>query len=67
LALADELEVKSLAFPAISTGAFGFPPERAAEIAVTILRSTATSVSTVRLVAFDHQTQALYTRLLDGA
>jgi O-acetyl-ADP-ribose deacetylase len=65
LALADELDVKSLAFPAISTGAFGFPPDRAAEIAVTTLRSTPTSVSTVHVVAFDRQTEGLYTRLLD--
>jgi O-acetyl-ADP-ribose deacetylase len=65
LALADELEVRSLAFPAISTGAFGFPADRAAEIAVTALQSIPTSVSKVRLVAFDQKTQALYTRLLD--
>ena len=60
LALADQLDVKSLAFPAISTGAFGFPPERAADIAVTTLRNTPTFVSAVHLVAFDRQTQALY-------
>jgi O-acetyl-ADP-ribose deacetylase (regulator of RNase III) len=53
LVLADELEVRSLAFPAISTGVFGFPPDRAAEIAVRALQSTPTSVSEVRLVAFD--------------
>jgi O-acetyl-ADP-ribose deacetylase len=65
LALADELGVRSLAFPAISTGAFGFPPDRAAEIAVATLESTATSVAEVHLVAFDQETEALYSRLLD--
>ena len=65
LALADELGVGSIAFPAISTGAFGFPPDRAAEITVMTLQATATSVSEVRLVAFDRETEALYTRLLD--
>jgi O-acetyl-ADP-ribose deacetylase len=65
LALADELELRSLAFPAISTGAFGFPPDLAAEIAVMTLQHTATSVLEVHLVAFDQQTAALYSRLLD--
>ena len=64
LGLADELRLRSIAFPAISTGAFGFPPEQAAEIAVTTLRGTPTSVADVRLVAFDAQTEALYARLL---
>ena len=65
LSLADELAVRSLAFPAISTGAFGFPPELASEIAITTLLSTPTSVSSVHLVAFDRHTQELYSRLLD--
>jgi O-acetyl-ADP-ribose deacetylase (regulator of RNase III) len=64
LAVADEIGAKSLAFPAISTGAFGFPNDRAAEIAVTTLRSTPTSVSLIHLVAFDSPTLALYTRFL---
>jgi O-acetyl-ADP-ribose deacetylase len=64
LALADDLELASLAFPAISTGAFGFPPDRAAEIAVTTLRGTPTAVSTVHLVAFDRRTQAVYRQVL---
>jgi O-acetyl-ADP-ribose deacetylase (regulator of RNase III) len=67
LALADELQLRSIAFPAISTGAFGFPPEQAAEIAVTTLRGTPTSVTDVRLVAFDAKTEALYARLLARA
>jgi O-acetyl-ADP-ribose deacetylase len=65
LTLADECEVRSLAFPAISTGAFGFPSDHAAEIAVETLRNTPTSVSDVHLVAFDEQTLALYNRLLE--
>ena len=66
LALADERGVTSLAFPAISTGAFGFPRGKAAAIAVTTLQNTPTSVSTIRLVAFDQPTHALYTLLLGG-
>jgi len=65
LELGDELNVQSLAFPAISTGVFGFPSAQAAEIAVTTLRSTPTAVSDARLVAFDRQTLALYSALVD--
>ena len=63
LQLADELGARSIAFPAISTGAFGFPPERAAAIAVATLRSTPTQVELVRLVAFDQNTA----RILEAA
>jgi len=38
LARARELEAKSIAFPSISTGAYGFPLERAAKIAVAAVR-----------------------------
>ena len=41
LQLAQQYRVKSIAFPAISTGVYGFPPDRAARIAVqTVKRST---------------------------
>lgn len=66
LALADDLGLRSLAFPAISTGAFGFPADLAAEIAITTLRGTPTTVSAVRLVAFDPETRERYERLLGG-
>jgi O-acetyl-ADP-ribose deacetylase len=64
LELADEVGARSIAFPAISTGAYGFPPDQAARIAVETLRSTVTSVRLARLVAFDHPTFTLYERLL---
>jgi O-acetyl-ADP-ribose deacetylase (regulator of RNase III) len=66
LEVADQLGAKSVAFPAISTGAYGFPPEQAAEIAVRTIRETPTAVELVRLVAFDEGTFALYWRLLDA-
>ncbi len=65
LEVADELGARSVAFPAISTGIYGYPPEEAAETAISTLRSTPTSVELVRLVAFDEQTYRLYQRLLD--
>ena len=58
LALADEIGAKTLAFPAIATGVYGYPMEAAAEIAVTVLRSTPTEVQHVRLVAFDERNAA---------
>jgi O-acetyl-ADP-ribose deacetylase (regulator of RNase III) len=63
LLLAEELELESVAFPAIATGIYGFPVERAAEIAVTTVRSLPI-IDRIRLVAFDEETcQALRTQL----
>lgn len=65
LEIADEIGARSVAFPAISTGIYGFPRAQAAEIAVDALRSTATDVKRVLLVAFDDETLALYRRRLE--
>ena len=64
LEVADELGARSVAFPAISTGIYGYPPEEAASIAVDTLRSTPTKVELVRLLAFDDRTYQLYRDLL---
>jgi O-acetyl-ADP-ribose deacetylase (regulator of RNase III) len=64
LALADELGATSLAFPAISTGIYGYPSAAAATIAVSTVRGAASDVELVRFVAFDHETLALYQSLL---
>jgi O-acetyl-ADP-ribose deacetylase (regulator of RNase III) len=56
LRLADELGARTIAFPAIATGVYGFPAERAARIAVATIGSTPTTVDTVYLVAFDEAT-----------
>src|SRR5215470_12724451 len=47
LEVADEIKAKSLAFPAISTGAFGFPRAPAARSAVTEVQKYAGGVETV--------------------
>jgi len=66
LALAESHELESIAFPAISTGAYGFPPEAAAQIAVDTVRAhQADSVRLVRFVCFDEGTRDIYARLLD--
>jgi O-acetyl-ADP-ribose deacetylase (regulator of RNase III) len=63
---ADGLGARSVAFPAISTGIYGYPREEAASIAVSTVRSVmpSTSVELVQLVAFDRETHALYESLL---
>lgn len=52
--------MKSIAFPAISTGVYGYPPDLAADVAVQTLRTTPTRVEVIRLVAFDDFTYQLY-------
>jgi O-acetyl-ADP-ribose deacetylase (regulator of RNase III) len=64
LAVADEVGARSVAFPAISTGVYGYPPALAAEVAVTTVRAAATDVAAVRFVAFDEATLELYVALL---
>ena len=66
LAEADRVGARSLAFPAISTGIFGFPPDRAAPLAVATLRSAHTQVDRVLLVAFDLVTMQRYEAALAG-
>jgi O-acetyl-ADP-ribose deacetylase len=53
LEVADELGARTVAFPAISTGIYGYPPDEAARVAVRTLRGTPTRVEEVRLVAYD--------------
>lgn len=64
LAVADELGASSVAFPAISTGIFGYPLEEASEIAVSTVKSADTLVDTVIFVCFDPPTLDLYERLI---
>ena len=52
LRVADELGARSVAFPAISCGVYGYPLDEAAPIAVEAVRTTPTSVEVVRFVLF---------------
>jgi O-acetyl-ADP-ribose deacetylase (regulator of RNase III) len=66
-ALAREYGLASLAFPAISTGVYGFPRERAAGIAVAETRqalAAASAVERVIFACFDRETLTLYQREL---
>jgi O-acetyl-ADP-ribose deacetylase (regulator of RNase III) len=52
LELADDNGIESIAFPALSTGAFGYPVEEAAEIAIQTVLNHVENLSTVRLIRF---------------
>ena len=64
LEVAHEVGARSVAFPAISTGVYGYPADQASEIAVRTVGEADTSVEEVLLVAFDQATFERYQDLL---
>ena len=64
LEVADEIGARSVAFPAISTGIYGYPADEAARVAVSTVTGWSGAVELVRLVAFDGATHDLYRALL---
>eukprot|EP00882_Tetradesmus_deserticola_P014386 GHRQ01015298.1.p1 GENE.GHRQ01015298.1~~GHRQ01015298.1.p1 ORF type:complete len:249 (+),score=98.63 GHRQ01015298.1:310-1056(+) len=52
LALANKQRLENLAFPAISTGVYGYPPEEAAEVALTAAKDGMGTLSYVEFVLF---------------
>jgi len=61
LRVADELRLQSIAFPAISTGIFGFPKEQAAKVIFEAIeayfsKTTSSGIKIVKLVLFDQST-----------
>jgi O-acetyl-ADP-ribose deacetylase (regulator of RNase III) len=66
LAVADEIGARSVAFPAISTGIYGYPLEAATEIAVRTCKEATTDVDLIRFVCFDDRTLAAYQNALSG-
>lgn len=64
--IADELRLASIAFPAISTGAYRYPVEQAAQVAVTSSADAlqkAVCLREVRFVLFDEQTVEHYAKV----
>jgi O-acetyl-ADP-ribose deacetylase (regulator of RNase III) len=69
LGLADESGLASVAFPAISTGAFGYPLDAAAQVALSTVASTAPGLSKVRLARFvlaDQRSLEVHGRALEA-
>ena len=62
--VARDAGAASIAFPAVSTGIFGYPARAAAEIAVATVRAYASELDLIRLVAFDEPTFMTYSELL---
>ena len=66
LARADEVGATSVAFPSISTGAYGYPLAQAAAVSMQALCGAVTAVQSVLLVAFSHRVQELWEQALEG-
>jgi O-acetyl-ADP-ribose deacetylase len=64
LAVADELGARSVAFPAISTGVYGYPLDEAAAVALEAVRDH--GLELVRFVLFDDATLAAFERARRG-
>jgi O-acetyl-ADP-ribose deacetylase (regulator of RNase III) len=66
LKVADELGAKTVAFPAISTGVYGYPLDEAAPVAIRAVREADTKVQEVRFVLFDQAAHAAFERALES-
>ncbi|MDR2070704.1 MAG: O-acetyl-ADP-ribose deacetylase [Treponema sp.] len=67
LVLAEEQGLRSIAFPNISAGVYGYPKEAAAEIAVTSVKETLRrmpGIKKVVFVCFDDENYTIYQRIL---
>lgn len=67
LRVADELGARTVAFPAISTGVYGYPLDAAASVAVRAVRDAVSGVDEVRFVLFDARAFEAFSRALDAS
>lgn len=67
LRIADELEARTVAFPAISTGAYGWPLDDAASVAIETVRAIRTDVEAVRFVLFGRAAHDAYVAAIAGS
>ncbi|HEY3210890.1 MAG TPA: O-acetyl-ADP-ribose deacetylase [Actinomycetota bacterium] len=65
LRVADEVGARTVAFPAISTGVYGYPLEEAATVAVAAVKRARTKVEEVRFVLFDDAAYRTFERALN--
>jgi O-acetyl-ADP-ribose deacetylase len=64
LRVADELGARTVAFPAISAGVYGYPLDEAAPTAIEAVRSATTRVAEVRFVLYSDEALDAFTRAL---
>ena len=67
LRVADELGARSIAFPAISTGAYGYPLDEAAAVAIAAVRAAGSRLEEIRFVLFGTAAHAAFLRALRAA
>lgn len=67
LRVAAELGARSIAFPAVSTGAYGYPVSEAAPVAVRAVLDSPYLLEEVRFVLFDEDTHKVYERAVVAA
>jgi len=66
LKVADGLGAATVAFPAISTGVYGYPPELAAPVAIAAVRDADTKVEEARFVLFGEDAYRAFERALNA-
>lgn len=66
LRVADDIGARTVAFPAISTGVYGYPLEEAAPVAIDAVRSADTKVEDVRFVLFDDAAYLAFQKALEA-
>lgn len=66
LACADEVRAKSVAFPSISTGVYGYPGGLAAQLSVEAIMTADTNVETILLVAYSDDMAEMWDYCLHG-
>jgi len=66
LALAKQHRLRTVAFPSISTGIYGYPLEKAAPIALKVLLDEAPNFDALYLVAFDEKTYEAYQKAYES-
>ncbi|MCW3804645.1 O-acetyl-ADP-ribose deacetylase [Plebeiibacterium marinum] len=65
LKLAAENKIKTIAFPNISTGVYGYPKKEAAQIAITTVKNNLfKGIEEIRFVCFDDENYTLYNEIL---
>ena len=71
MALAKEHGLRSIAFPAISTGVYGYPKAQAAKVAAEAVRAMLDSdmdrFTDIRFICFDIETTSIYAAAVEAA